>query len=93
MLTKDQADAAADALIQPARVTQAAHTAARRRQQHTAIRRKWLGGGALLGLASGSAVGSMLPGHPFAASIVGVIVGAGIGALVGELRARAARRG
>lgn len=87
MLTKDQAQAASNALLQPARAEQVAHAAALGRQQRAVTKRKWLGGGALLGLAVGSATGSALLGHTFAASIIGLIVGAIIGALVGKLRA------
>jgi hypothetical protein len=86
LLTKDQAQAISNALLQPARAEQVTHAAAIAQQQHAVIKRKWLGGGALLGLAGGGATGSVLPGCPFTAGIIGLIVGTIIGALVGKIR-------
>ncbi len=87
MLTKDQAQAASTALLQPARAEQLAHATKFANQQRVLTKRKWVGGCALFGLAFGSAIGSAIPGHSFAASIVGFVAGAIIGALVGKLRA------
>ena len=85
MLTKGQAQAASNALLQPARAEQLAHATKFAKQQRVLTKRKWLGGCALLGLAIGTAIGSAIPGHPFTAGIVGFIVGAIVGALVGKL--------
>lgn len=87
MLTKDQAQAAASALLQPAQARQSAVTARIAQRQRALSRRKWLGGGALSGLALGTAIGGGLPGHPFAPSIIGFIAGSIVGGLFGKLRA------
>ena len=87
MLTKDQAHAASNALLQPARAKQVEHDAKFAQRQRVLTKRKWLGAGALLGLAAGSSVSSALPGHPFTPSIIGFIVGAIVGSLVGKFRA------
>ena len=87
MLTKDQAQAVSDALLQPARTEEAERTAELAQKQRALAKRKWVGRGMLLGLAFGSAIGSALLGHPFMVSTIGLIVGAIAGALVGNLRA------
>ena len=87
MLTKDQAQAISNALLQPARSEQVAHAAEVAQQKRALTKRKWVGGGALFGLAIGSAIGGELPGHPFVVSTIGFTVGAIAGALVGKLRA------
>ena len=87
MLTKDQAQAVSKALLQPARSEQVAHAAEVAQQTRALTKRKWVGGGALFGLAIGIAIGRELPVHPFVVSIIGFTVGAIAGALVGKLRA------
>ena len=87
LLTKDQAQAASDAVLRPARTEHVVRAAELAQRQRAVTKRKWLGGGALLGLAVGSAAGKALSGEPFTASIVGCIMGAIIGAFVGKLRA------
>ena len=87
MLTKEQAQAASIALLQPARAEHLAHTTRFAKQRRLLAKRKWLGGCALFGLVAGTAIGSAIPGHSFAASIVGFTLGAIVGALVGRLRA------
>lgn len=87
LLTKDQAQAASSALLQPAQARQAAVAARIAQRQHALSRRKWLGGGALFGLVIGTAIGGGLSGHPFAPSIIGFITGAIVGGPFGRLRA------
>lgn len=87
MLTKDQAQAASNALLQPARAEQVTRAAKFSERQRVLTKRKWLGAGALFGLAVGSSVGGALSGHPFTPSIIGFIVGAIVGSLVGKFRA------
>lgn len=87
MLTKDQAQAASNALLQPARSEQVIHAGKFSQGQRVLTKRKWVGAGALFGLAIGSSFGSTLSGHPFTPSIIGFIVGAIVGSLVGKFRA------
>jgi hypothetical protein len=81
MLTKDQAEATSDALLQPALSRQAVDAArlARRQLQlhwgHCLIRC------ALAGSATGLLVAHWLPKHILACAMVGVTAGAAIGAL------------
>ncbi|MEW5835848.1 MAG: hypothetical protein AB1832_12350 [Pseudomonadota bacterium] len=87
MLTKDQAQAASNALLQPARTEQVIRAAKFSQRQRVLTKRKWAGAGSLFGLAIGSSVSSTLSGHPFTPSIIGFIVGAIVGSLVGKFRA------
>ncbi len=87
MLTKDQAQAASDALLQPAREKQRIHDDTLAQQRLLLAKQKWVGGGALLGLAIGSAIGSYFAGQLLIPGLVGIVVGAAAGLLVTNLRA------
>lgn len=87
MLTKDQAQAASDALLQPAREKQRIHDDTLAQQRLLLAKQKWVGGGALLGLAIGSAIGSYFAGQFLIPGLVGIAAGAAAGMLVANLRA------
>jgi hypothetical protein len=87
VLTKNQAQAASEALLHPALSGRAARGAKIAERRRLFAKRKWLGGGALFGLAIGCLVSDRFPNHSFTSAIVGLIVGAAIGALFSRLRA------
>ena len=87
MLTKEQANAASDALLHPGQLKHEADAA-----KIAERRRLWLWGGflrrgALLGFALGTAVGVRLPGHSCTPEIVGFVIGGGAGLLFYHFRA------
>jgi hypothetical protein len=87
VLTKNQAQVASEALLQPALSGQTARAAKIAEHRRLFEKRRWWGGGALFGLAVGSFVNDWLPSHSFTSPIVGLVVGAAMGALFSRLRA------
>ena len=63
MLTKEQAQAAADALLEDKRAEQAALHA--KLQERRLASRKWMGASTLLGLAAGGLIGHYSVGQMF----------------------------
>ena len=85
MLTKEQAQAAADALLEDKRAEQAALHA--RLQERRLASQKWMGASTLLGLAVGGLIGHYAVGQIFPWNLLGMVVGIAIGF---ALRRRAA---
>ena len=77
MLTKEQAQAAADALLEDKRAEQAALHA--KLQERRLASRKWMGASTLLGLAAGGLIGHYSVGQMFPWTLRGMGFGIAIG--------------
>ena len=77
MLTKEQAQAAADALLEDKRAEQAALHA--KLQERRLASRKWMGASTLLGLAAGGLIGHYSVGQMFPWNLLGMGFGIAIG--------------
>ncbi|MGY0558066.1 hypothetical protein [Lysobacter sp. A421] len=82
MLTKEQANAAADVLLQDMQSRQEANAAKRADRRQSLADRKWIAVGGLLGLTAGGIIGSYFFGQTFPSTFVGLV----IGALLGKMR-------
>jgi uncharacterized membrane protein len=87
VITKEQADATSEALLEERRVEQASAAAKIANRRRAFAPRRWTAIGGLLGLAAGGVAGYYLVGHVFPWDILGV----GVGAAIGSIRDKRAR--
>ncbi|HUB88906.1 MAG TPA: hypothetical protein VMA74_04165 [Dyella sp.] len=87
MLTKEQANAASDALLHPGQLEREAVAAKIAERCRLWLRSGILRRGALLGFSLGAVVGIWLPGHSFTPEIVGFVIGGGVSLLLYHFRA------